>query len=100
VTGIDVDRARDLIRQQSQLPAGTVELLGAGTDSAAFRVDTDWVVRFPLVPEAQRTLRTELALLPRLARELPVAVPYPEHSASLTVPHTGHERKGRQEVAR
>ena len=39
------------------------------------------MVRFPLVPEAQRTLRTELALLPHLARDLPVAVPYPEHIA-------------------
>jgi aminoglycoside phosphotransferase (APT) family kinase protein len=56
-------------------------MLGAGTDSAAFRVDTEWVVRFPLVPEAQRTLRTELALLPYLARDLPVAVPCPEHVA-------------------
>jgi aminoglycoside phosphotransferase (APT) family kinase protein len=81
VTGIDNDRARDLIRQLSRLPAGTVELLGVGTDSAAFRVDTEWVVRFPLVPEAQRSLRTELALLPSLARQLPVAVPYPEHIA-------------------
>jgi aminoglycoside 2''-phosphotransferase len=33
------------------------------------------------MPEAQRTLRTELALLPYLARELPVAAPYPEHIA-------------------
>lgn len=81
MTGIDIDRARDLIRRQSDLAARTVELLGAGTDSAAFRVDTEWVVRFPLVPEAQRTLRTELALLPYLARDLPVAVPYPEHIA-------------------
>jgi aminoglycoside phosphotransferase (APT) family kinase protein len=81
VTGIDIDRARDLIRQQSHLPAGTVAMLGAGTDSAAFRVDTDWVVRFPLVPAARRALRTELALLPHLARDLPVAVPQPEYVA-------------------
>jgi aminoglycoside 2''-phosphotransferase len=81
VTGIDNDRARDLIRQLSGLPAGAVELLGMGTDSAAFRVDTEWVVRFPLMPAAQRSLRTELALLPSLARQLPVAVPYPEHIA-------------------
>jgi aminoglycoside phosphotransferase (APT) family kinase protein len=54
-------------------------LLGAGTDSAAFRVDGEWVVRFPLAPEAQRALRTELSLLPELAPTLPVAVPCPEH---------------------
>jgi aminoglycoside phosphotransferase (APT) family kinase protein len=37
------------------------------------------VARFPLVPAAQRTLATELALLPELARRLPVAVPRPQH---------------------
>jgi aminoglycoside 2''-phosphotransferase len=78
---MDTDSARRLIRKSSPLAAGTVELLGAGTDSAAFRVDGDWVVRFPLVPDAQGTLATELALLPALASALPVAVPQPEHAA-------------------
>ena len=55
MTGIDIERARDLIRHHSDLAAPTVELLGAGTDSTAFRVDTEWVVRFPLVPEADRS---------------------------------------------
>jgi aminoglycoside 2''-phosphotransferase len=36
------------------------------------------VVRFPLVADARRTLATELALLPRLAPALPVAVPQPQ----------------------
>jgi aminoglycoside 2''-phosphotransferase len=78
---MDADRARQLIRESSPLAADEVELLGAGTDSAAFRVDGDWVVRFPLVPDAQGTLATELALLPGLASALPVAVPQPEHVA-------------------
>src|SRR5262245_48191535 len=78
---MDSDRARQLIRESSPLAAGDVELLGAGTDSAAFRVDGEWVVRFPLVPDAQGTLATELALLPALAPELPVPVPRPEHVA-------------------
>jgi aminoglycoside 2''-phosphotransferase len=74
-----VDRARELIRALSPLAADSVELLGAGAESAAFRVDVEWVVRFPLLPAAQRTLSTELALLPQLAPRLPVAVPRVEH---------------------
>jgi aminoglycoside 2''-phosphotransferase len=76
---MDIDRARRLIRELSPLSATYVELLGSGTDSAAFRVDGEWGVRFALVPEAQRTLATELSLLPVLAPALPVAVPGPQH---------------------
>jgi aminoglycoside phosphotransferase (APT) family kinase protein len=76
-----LDRAQGLVRELSPLAAGTIELLGAGTDSAAFRVDSEWVVRFPMVPAAQRSLSIELALLPQLAPRLPVAVPRPEHVA-------------------
>jgi aminoglycoside phosphotransferase (APT) family kinase protein len=75
---VDTDQARQLVRELSPLAADDVQLLGAGTDSAAFRVDGEWVVRFPLVRDAQRTLSTELALLPDLAPALPVAVPRPE----------------------
>jgi aminoglycoside 2''-phosphotransferase len=78
---VDTDRARRLIRELSPLAADDVELLGAGADSAAFRVDTEWVARFPLVPDAQGTLATELALLPEIAPHLPVPAPYPEHVA-------------------
>jgi aminoglycoside 2''-phosphotransferase len=80
-TTVGIDRARQLIRELSPLAADNVELLGAGTESAAFRVDGEWVVRFPLVPVAQGSVSTELALLPRLAPRLPVAVPRPEHIA-------------------
>jgi hypothetical protein len=48
----DLDQARHLIRDLSPLAAETVELLGAGTESAAFRVDGEWVVRFSPVSEA------------------------------------------------
>jgi aminoglycoside 2''-phosphotransferase len=75
---VDIDHARQLVRELSPVAADDVQLLGAGTDSAAFRVDGEWVVRFPLVRDAQRTLSTELALLPELAPALPVAVPRPE----------------------
>jgi aminoglycoside phosphotransferase (APT) family kinase protein len=76
---MDTRRARQLIRELSNLPAHDVELLGAGTDSAAYRVDGEWVVRFPVEPDARSALRMELSLLPELARRLPVAVPCPEY---------------------
>jgi aminoglycoside 2''-phosphotransferase len=79
VDEVELGRVRARIRELSDLPARDIEPLGAGTDSAAFRVDAEWVVRFPLVPEAQDSLRRELVLLPELAPELPVAVPAPEH---------------------
>src|SRR5262245_61381531 len=79
-SSVDVYLARDFIQGLSPLVAGEVELLGAGTDTA-FRVDGGWVVRFSLVPDAQGTLATEVALLPLIAPELPVAVPPPEHVA-------------------
>ncbi len=78
-SAVDTETARRLVRELSPLAGDTVEPLGAGTDSAAFRVDTEWVVRFPLVREARRMLATELAPLPALAPRLPVAVPRPEH---------------------
>jgi aminoglycoside phosphotransferase (APT) family kinase protein len=83
MTHIRPERAGRLIRELSELPARDVEPLGAGSDHAAFRVDSDWVVRIPRTPEAQRTLRRELGLLPALAETLPVAVPLPEHVAEL-----------------
>jgi aminoglycoside phosphotransferase (APT) family kinase protein len=83
MTGVASKRARRLVRELSELPARDVEPLGAGTDSAAFRVDSDWVVRFPLTKVARRSLRRELALLPELAQSLPVAVPRPEHVAEV-----------------
>jgi aminoglycoside 2''-phosphotransferase len=61
------------------VPARTVAELGRGTDSVAYLVDGEWVFRFPVVPDAQRTLRRELALLPGLGRALPLAVPAVEH---------------------
>jgi aminoglycoside 2''-phosphotransferase len=53
--------------------------LGAGADSACYLADGDWVLRFPITADAQRTLRTELALLPDLMTALPSRVPRFEH---------------------
>jgi macrolide phosphotransferase len=74
-----VDDARALVREQAPLAARTVVELGRGSDSVAYLVDDDWVVRLPVVAEARETLRRELALLPMLAPALPVAIPAVEH---------------------
>jgi aminoglycoside 2''-phosphotransferase len=73
------DSTRAAIQEQTPLAARTVNELGRGTDSVAYLVDDEWVVRFPLVADARETLRRELALLPTLAPALPVAIPAVEH---------------------
>jgi aminoglycoside 2''-phosphotransferase len=80
VQTLTVERARGAIRGFTPVPAREVVELGRGTDSVAFLVDGEWVFRFPVVPNAQRTLRRELALLPRLRRALPLAAPGVEHA--------------------
>jgi aminoglycoside 2''-phosphotransferase len=70
-----------LIRAATGLPAAGVTVLGRGSDSVAFGVDGTWVFRFPIVAPARETLRTELALLGRLARALPLPIPAFEHVA-------------------
>jgi aminoglycoside phosphotransferase (APT) family kinase protein len=51
------------------------ELLGSGTDSSAWLVDADWVLRVPRVRMAAAALERELALAPLLAAVLDVPVP-------------------------
>lgn len=67
--------------RRAGLEARALTELGAGTDSACYLADGGWVLRFPLAPDAQRTLTTELALLPDLATTLPVSAPRFEHLA-------------------
>lgn len=66
---MDTDRARRLIRELSPLAGDDVELLGAGTDSVAFRGDGEWVVRFPLVPRAVDELAALLDAIHRFPVE-------------------------------
>jgi aminoglycoside 2''-phosphotransferase len=79
VQTLTAEGARGAIREFTPVPAREVFELGQGTDSVAFLVDGEWVFRFPVVPNAQRTLRRELALLPGLRPALPLAVPAVEH---------------------
>jgi len=48
-----------------------------GTDNAVYRLGDDMVVRLPRTPRASRTLEMERYWLPRLASELPLAIPRP-----------------------
>jgi aminoglycoside phosphotransferase (APT) family kinase protein len=77
---VGVELARELIREQfAPLPRRSVELLSTGWDYVVYRVDEEWVFRFPrrgvVVPGTER----ELAILPRLGELLPVPVSAPVH---------------------
>ena len=79
----DADAVAALVRCHAPLSADAVEPLGAGTDSVAWRVDSEWVARFPLTPNATATLEREASLAPLLASRLPVPVPSFDHVARL-----------------
>jgi aminoglycoside phosphotransferase (APT) family kinase protein len=75
----DAGDVRTFIRQHTSLQADMVEPLGAGMGSVAWRVDGEWVARFPLTVDAAAGLETEVSLLPLLEDALPVPVPRFEH---------------------
>ena len=64
----------------TSLQADTVKPLGAGMGSVAWRVDGEWVARFPVTADATADLESELSLLPLLDGALPVPVPRFEHA--------------------
>jgi aminoglycoside 2''-phosphotransferase len=66
---------RAAIKQLTALPDGELVELGRGADSAAYLLDGEWVLRFPVTANARRTLRRELALLEDLAPALPLPIP-------------------------
>ena len=68
----DADAVAALVRCHAPLSADAVEPLGAGTDWVAWRVDSEWVARFPVTPNATATLEREASLAPLLASRLPV----------------------------
>src|SRR3954453_8928633 len=69
---ITLDQATRIIRDQ--FPAlERVETLGEGGDYTAFRVDDDYVFRFPRRAVVLPGMEREIATLPRLS--LPVALP-------------------------
>lgn len=73
---MDEAQARDLIsRQCPELCPVSVSLVGNGWDNTVFRVNEEWVFRFPRRQLGADCLESEKAALPRLAGHLPITVP-------------------------
>jgi aminoglycoside phosphotransferase (APT) family kinase protein len=82
---IDEALAAAVIRDQfPTLSCTVVRWLGEGCDSVAFRVDGDWVFRFPKRRDVDVQLQTEYRLLPTLAGILPLPVPEIRYRGSPT----------------
>jgi aminoglycoside 2''-phosphotransferase len=76
---VPFDPRAEIARAFPKLEIGSVSFLGAGVDSAAYLINEEWVFRFPKGPDVSDALAREIALLPKLAPQLPVAVPQFEH---------------------
>lgn len=75
---VDLDRARALIGAQfAELAEAEVRPLAAGWDNTVFLVDDRWAFRFPRREIAIPLNAREIEVLPRLAPNLPLAVPEP-----------------------
>ena len=75
---VSADLARSLIETQfPQLAPAQVELLGAGWDNMAFRVNDTYVFRFPRRQFAIPFLESETRVMPAIAGRLPLPVPDP-----------------------
>ncbi len=77
---VDTGLAAALIEDQfPELAGSPVEPLGAGWDNAVFAVGDppEWAFRFPRRAVAVPGVKREIAVLPRLAPLLPVAIPAP-----------------------
>ena len=61
--------------QWADLPIEPVQ--SAGTDNALYRLGEDMVVRLPRIPSATGQVDKEHHWLPRLAPQLPLAIPIP-----------------------
>lgn len=76
---IDAGLVRRLLRREQpawvDLPLRPVP--SSGTDNALFRLGEEMVVRLPRIHWAVDAVRVEFEWLPRLAPELPLAVPRP-----------------------
>jgi aminoglycoside phosphotransferase (APT) family kinase protein len=70
--------AASLISEQfPELGRASVTELATGWDNTAFVVDEQWLFRFPRREVAVPGVRREMAVLPRLAPRLPLAIPDP-----------------------
>jgi aminoglycoside phosphotransferase (APT) family kinase protein len=77
---VDTALARRLIAEQfPELATAESRLLSQGWDSTVFVVGGEWIFRFPRREMVVPGFEIELALLPRLAPLLPVAIPVATH---------------------
>ena len=71
--------ALELIQEQFPLlNANQIRLLGAGWDNTAFVINEEIIFRFPRRKIALPLLETETELLPKLKKQLPLPIPFPE----------------------
>ena len=73
-----VTEARQAVRGCG-LAADDVRIVAAGWDNTVVLVDDDWVFRFPRREIALPGIDREIAILPRLAPQLSLPIPVPEH---------------------
>jgi len=74
-----VNEHRRLVEERfPELEFRSFEPVGGGWDCFTYEVNGAWIFQFPRMPGAMETTRKQIALLPRLAPELPTAVPVPE----------------------
>ena len=64
-----------LIRPHFDFEIRDIEILGSGADSAAYLVNSKWVVRIPQNGNARQALLKEIQVLPVLAQTLTVKIP-------------------------
>lgn len=70
--------AERLIRAQfPQLEFASLRLLAEGWDNAVYALDETWAFRFPQRSIAVPGVEREMAMLPRLAPQLPLPIPVP-----------------------
>src|SRR5262245_55603459 len=75
---VSEELAQSLIEEQfPHLVPVRVEILGAGWDNTAFRVNGAYVFRFPRRQFAVPFLEAETRLMPAIAPRLPLPVPVP-----------------------
>jgi aminoglycoside phosphotransferase (APT) family kinase protein len=75
---LNEETARQLIESQfAELAPVRLQLVGEGWDNAAYRVNDQWLFRFPRREMGASLIMTELQFLPTLSAHLPVAIPNP-----------------------
>ncbi|MFD2445105.1 phosphotransferase [Bacillus sp. CGMCC 1.16607] len=92
---VTMDEARHLIEAQfPELAPVNIQELGKGFDNTVFKVNDDYVFRFPRKEIAVRLLNTENQLLPNLVNGLNIRIPEPiffgKETDSYNWPFTGY----------